>query len=438
MTVKIPKNSRRSFLTKTGLMLFLLCPLLFSCKSPPEFSDQLENGWCEFTMSRGNTAEGLGMADYNAGYNGFTAAVKPGEKIIVHGKFPHCRYASFTIYDQDFMFADKLTDAELAPVSGKNPFLPGVERSGDIGEYEIQILMEKPPAGKRPVNTLYAGVTNQGKPNKFMIFAYRAYLADKGYGFRDNHPLAVYGGVEPPKYKIIDKNGNACCTGKETMKKGFSRTQLSIMWANRSKLLNPGKIIGKAESPPRWGNNASSETQRANTYVPNDDTAYIAAPISNKLGELLVLRWKPAITPEQTYPGKPFPQDYDMRYWSLSFVYMDRSRVLVAYSEKTLADIDVPVLPDGSRQVVIGLGGIARPEAVPKNQWVSLQMKEGLIAMRNILITPGYSGDFFKLPPGKIAPDYDKYTPGGVYCSAQEFAQNPDIGLERGKLLKQK
>jgi hypothetical protein len=422
-----------------ALGIFSIClafAFLGSCKKAVEISGPPSQTWCDFPMSRGNTAEGLGMSDFNAGYNGFIAPVKPGEKVIVRGRFPHARYVSFTIYDQDFMFADKLSDFELVPVSGNNPFLPGVERNNDAGEFEIQVLMEKPPVGKRPANTLYAGTTNKGKPNKLFFLGYRVYLADKGYGFKDNNPLAAYGGVNPPKFQIIDQNGNAYCPDKSTMKKNAGRSALSILLANLGKLLNPSSVTGKPESPPVWLNNASADTQRANTYVGNDDTAYLALPVSNKFGELLVLRWKAAITPEQTFDGKPFPANYDMRYWSLSFNYIDHSRPLVIYAEKSIADINAPQLPDGTRQLVIGFGGIARPASVPQDQWVSVKFKEGMIIMRNILIQPGYAGDFFKLPAGKIPATYDKFTPGGVYCSAQEFAQNPDIGLTREKLLK--
>jgi len=411
-----------------------LLVLSHSCGKTVEFSGPPDKTWCEFSMARGNTAEGLGMSDWNAGYNGFVAPVRRGEKVIVRGKFPHARYASFTVYDQDFMFADKLTDEELGAVSGVNPFLPGVDRSR-TGEFEIQILMDARPAGKRPVNTLYAGLSNKGKPNKLFVFGYRVYLADKGYGFRDQHPLAATGGVEPPRFQIIDRNGNAYCPDRATVRRYFSRTQMSIMWSNRGKLFRPFKGMGRPESPPAWFNNASAETQRANTYVGNDDTAYIAALVSNKLGEILVLRFKPPLTPEQTYLGRPFPESYDMRYWSIAFAYIDHSRPLVVYSEKTVTDVDAPRLPDGSWQVVVGLGGIARPSSVPAGQWVSLNMKEGILIMRNILIRPEYSGDFFKLPPGRISAEFDRYTPGGVYCSAREFAQNPDIGLQRPGLV---
>jgi len=430
-------------------LFFAVLGLALGCKKNIEVAGPSE-GWCAFPVSRGNTAEGLrspaflkklatsGLLDLNAGYNGFIAPVKNGEKILVRGEFPHARYVSFTIYDQDFMFVDKLSDRDLVPVSGKNPFLPGVDRSGKTGEFELTILMDRPPSGPRPANTLYAGVNHQGGTNKLLIFVYRVYLADRGLGYRDGNAMAAYGGVNPPCFQIMASDGHSYCPDPQKLRAQVARTELSIISANLGTILNPRKAFGKPESPPIWLNNASTETKRESTFVLNDDTAYLVLPVSAQFGDLLVLRWNPPRTPQETYTGQPFPPDYDLRYWSITFAYLDHSRPLLVYTESTVADIDVPTLPDGTRQLVIGLGGIARPASVPAAQWHSFKHKQGYLFMRNIMIQPDYPGNFFKLPPGKISMAYDKYTPGGVYCSAAEFAKNPDLGLTRGKLLKLK
>ncbi|HUT54927.1 MAG TPA: hypothetical protein VM658_16170 [bacterium] len=33
------------------------------------------------------------------------------------------------------------------------------------------------------------------------------------------------------------------------------------------------------------------------------------------------------------------------------------------------------------------------------------------------------------MPPGPVTGQNARFTPGGVYCSVQEFESNPDIGL---------
>jgi len=412
--------------------------LAAACKMSVQPAEEAGDGWCRMPLAAGDTATVLGAIDYNAGYNGLIAPVRKGERLVVHGRFPHARYASFMVYDEKLMAVDGLTDLDLVPVSGVNPFLPGADRSGqNLGEFEVQVRMEAAPAGQRPVNTLYAGLSHAGKPNHLMALAYRVYLPDQGLGFRDHHPLAVTGGVEAPRFKIFRGDGSSYCPNPLASRVRFGRLMLSILRANHDKLKDPARMLGEPHSPPVWLNNASFETQRQSTYVVNDDTRYLATPVSIKFGELLVLRWKAARTPEGTYLGRPFLADPEMRYWSISFNYLDPGRPLKVYGEKTVADVDAPTLPDGSRQIVIGFGGIPRPAAVPVEQWVSVRHAEGFLIMRNIRITPGYAGDFAKLAPGPIPLESDRFTPGGVYCSAAEFAHNPDLALGREQLLKQ-
>ncbi len=410
----------------------------FSCSKMPGMEGGMTgDGWCSVTLAAGNTATGLGPQDMNTGYLGFTTPARKGERVVYRGKFPHCRYSSIVIYDEYLMPIDSMRDYEIVPKSGVNPFIPGTDRRHEeLGEFEVQVLMEPPPDGNRPPNTLYAGRTRDGKRNDTMIFGFRVYLQDEGYGFEDGHPLAVYGGVEPPTYRLYDAEGNPCCPGRRLTRcksyKAFART----IWRSRKMIADPGRGAGELRNPPVWYNSASRESQRDLEWVPNDDTNYIMLRISKEFGELLVLRWRAARTPMETYNGKPFPEDVDMRYWSLSFAVMDRSRVDMIYTEKTVADIHVPTLPDGSRQIVIGFGGMDRPGAVPPEQWVGLEMEQGIIIMRNILVDPDYPGLFWNMPAGDIPPEYDGYTPGGVYCSVEDFERNPDIGLKKKELLK--
>ncbi len=102
----------------------------------------------------------------------------------------------------------------------------------------------------------------------------------------------------------------------------------SILAANADKLRDPVKFLGEPQNPPIWINNASRSGRADQNYIPNEETAYIAMPFSKKYGELLVLRWKSAITPELTHVGHPFSENYDMRYWSLTFAYVDKKKEL--------------------------------------------------------------------------------------------------------------
>jgi len=436
------KNKSINSLTKMTYILWIIIIfiLLGGCRKEITLSSKVSEGYCEWGIPNQSTKL-LGPMDYNANYTGIIFSTRRAEKILIQGNFPHSRYASFMLYDQNLMPIDKLTDIEIVPRSGVNPFQPGIERAREtLGEFELQVLMEPIPVGKKPPNTLYAGLTYDGKPNSRALLAYRVYLPDKGYGQIDNHPWAYFGGVNPPSFQIIDKQGNHICPKKFQTKINFLRMVLASLKINQEITSNPFKLVGQPQNPPVWINLGSEQSQEvsSSSLVPNLDTAYLATAVSNKFGELLVLRWVAPQTPAQTFFGKPFPEKYDLRYWSITFCYQDPKQPLGVYSEfgKTITDINVPMLPDGSRQIIIGLGAIPKPDFIPEDQWLSVEHKEGILVMRNILISPNYPGDFRKMPPGTITPENDKFTPGGVYCTIKELANNPDIGLTREKLIK--
>jgi hypothetical protein len=406
------------------LILPGLLSALAGCPKNPT-ADQPANagGWCIPGFGVGNTSKNLGPADFNAAYNGFIAPLKDGQRILFRAHFPHARYASIVAYDEDFMPVDAIKDYDLVPLTGVNPFIAGTPRDQpEIGEFELTILPEAPPAGARAPNTVYAGRNHQGGRNRTVVLAYRVYLADQGMGFRDHNPLALYGGVEGPRFKIVGPDGAASCPRPLEMRSRMVKVMLSILSANRELLLHPERANGNARNPPVWTNIYSRDDRRGNTFVPNDDTVYLNAPISSRYGELLVLHWRAPRTPQATFTGAPLAKDVDMRYWSLSFSYTDRSQPTVVASEKTVADVDVPTLPDGTRQIVIGFGGMERPAAVPPEQWVGVKFKDGAIVMRNILVTPGYEGDFGAAPAGPLTGPWEKFTPGGVYYSVKDFA----------------
>jgi len=108
------------------------------------------------------------------------------------------------------MLIDSIADYQIKPKKGINPFLAGVKRDSDwLGEFELKILMEAPPKGKRPPNTLYAGFSQKGKRNRFFILGYRIYLQDARYQSKKSSvPL---GGVSAPQFVIYNQKGKPYC-----------------------------------------------------------------------------------------------------------------------------------------------------------------------------------------------------------------------------------
>lgn len=416
-----------------ALAIGIAALLLSSCfPKAPSRPDRGEGcGWD--VAAEGSKAAIFGPNDFHAGYMSYLAPVKPGGRVVIRSQFPHCRYISFVLYDQDMMVADSLPDYTIVPAKGVNPFLPGADRSGKwLGEYELQVLMEDPPPKEqRKPNTLYAGKAASGKQNRSVILAYRVYLPDQGYGYEDANPLAVYGGVEPGMIQLYAPDAKPECVSSLENRAIYSRMAMTALKRNLKELNNPAAIMGEAKNPLVWLNAASRDNSRQSGIIPNEETQYVISAFQSDLGPLLVLRWNAAVTPEQTWRSEPFPEDHDMRYWSLSFAAFKKGEGIGIVTEKTVADVEVPHLADGSRELVIGFNNMPRPESVPPEMWVGLSMSRGLIIMRNIQVRESYPGNFALMPAGPVTSENARFTPGGVYCSAQELESNPDIGLSR-------
>jgi len=432
MSTKKWSFSRRDDL-KTAVfavtVIILLSASIYSCRKHVDLSEG-EDCSCNYMTAPGPESNNLGPGDFNANYHGFSARMKPGEKMVMKSQFPHARYISINVYDENLRPIDAIKDYEIVPSKGANPFVPGTDRSDDyLGEFEITVLMEGPPEGERAPNTLYAGLNNEGKPNKAAFLGYRVYLVDKGLSYRDGHPRGAYGGVPSFRVMAYDKDGQPYCPSKLISKITYYRGATSVLSAFLKQSKGENNERGEPQSPPVWHNQYSREGRDENLVVGNDDTIYISTSVSNEFGELLVLDWPAPETPEASYTGAPIKEDVDMRYWSLAFAYRDPSYFAGFPTETSLSDVDVPRMPGGNSRLVIGFGGIERPHFVPEDQWVGLDMEKGIIIMRNIMVDPDYEGDFGKLPRGRITGDMARYTPGGAYCSVEELRKNPEAGI---------
>ena len=54
-----------------------------------------------------------------------------------------------------------------------------------------------------------------------------------------------------------------------------------------------------------------------------------------------------------------------------------------------------------------------------------MQLREGSILFRQILVDPRYAGDVGKLPKGVVPDEYRRYVPGGVYRTREQLEKRP-------------
>jgi hypothetical protein len=383
---------------------------------------------CAWSFIGGNTD--LGLSDRNATYYFHWGEAKPGEKLVFKAQFPHARYMSLVVYDQKGLIIDSLGDVDIVPAKGVNPFRPKTRRDKrNLGDFQIEIKAEAAPSTNRTPNTLYVGTTRDGKPNGLFLLAYRLYVPDKRFSLSVKHPLAVSGGVPNPELVYFNAQNQPYCQENERIQELRRLNADTVVSQTEGKTSIPGAT--EDLNPPFWSH-TSREARRDLALGPNDDTIYAAAQISSRFGELLVFRWRAGKSPVETYDGKTFakPDKYDLRYWSLSFSYKHPTEKSWGgvRTEKTVADFDIPVLPDGTRQIVIGFNGMQRPDAVPPEQWVGLQMSQGSVLVRYVLPNLKWEGDLGKYPKDVFPDNSQQFVPGGVYCSVKEFSANPNIG----------
>jgi hypothetical protein len=123
-----------------------------------------------------------------------TDSIPAGGRIVLHGRFPHARFFSFTITSPALQLRNYLYDDNIKPDRGStNPFLPGADRNAQRRSYTVTIVDQPDPGpGHRSPNTLYAGVA--GQVSAPFVLGERVYLPDRGRDFTGGagDPTASY------------------------------------------------------------------------------------------------------------------------------------------------------------------------------------------------------------------------------------------------------
>src|SRR3954453_18287604 len=126
-----------------ALFVILLAALALAAPAHAQATLPSDCAWpVRSNADRGNVA----YPDESAQYWVSAFAGAPGTHLEIHGQFPHARYMSVHAYEGSIP-VDKLTDFELRPESGVNPFVPGADRTRP-GSYPLRVVAEAPPAAR--------------------------------------------------------------------------------------------------------------------------------------------------------------------------------------------------------------------------------------------------------------------------------------------------
>ena len=137
------------------------------------------SGTCFWGTAYTQQTRNIIWPESHTGYPISLDTIPAGGKIVLHGRFPHARFFSFTASSALLQIRHHLYDVDIKPDKGSvNPFLPGADRSAKHRAYTVTIVDQPDPGeGHRKTNVLYAGAAGQaGAP--FQV-AERVYLPDQ-------------------------------------------------------------------------------------------------------------------------------------------------------------------------------------------------------------------------------------------------------------------
>jgi hypothetical protein len=335
-------------------------------------------------------------ADLDASYWITSFLAIPGTTLTLSGTFPHARYMSISAYNTgNASIEPHLYDAEIAPETpGTNPFQTSVP-SGTTGTYQVQIVAQSP--GTSAPNTLSVGTNND-----LVYVMYRVYDSDD--------PSDPTGGAGVPEAQSTSALGVttplAGCVAPSTTPSTLPAGLGSLVPILGSLLLPPA-----TSGEPIW-------TPETVTRLPDPDTGYMGAAITQTPGQVVVFRAQMPTYPDTNAGTPPWQPGVDARYWSIC----EYERTALA-AAGCVADDDAVESAAGVATFVV-----STPQDQPPNATAAAGVNwlpwgdatNGLIVYRQILATFPQSieatSESASLPAAMGA-----YYPQIAYCSVAEF-----------------
>ncbi len=346
-----------------------------------------------YVLNRNNALTNQAGIDANNAYYSANFAMPPHSKIILHGRFPHARFYSFTTYGTVDGTAGVATswmfDHEIKPDPGsQNPFQPGVRRDVRRRNFTLTISSEVKPNNPEP-NTLYAGAEGETDQVQDVNVTMRIYVPDRLY-LPVTPTSNLMGGVAPPSHTIVLANGKTY-TGKAMCKvvdsdpgalSGPTFFSSGIPNGLYRTLRDLGPVGHPATRVPEWQKyyNATQilkplfqqtpfaflipkfyNENPAEAFFPSPANTYLIAYIDRRLGpatgghNVFVMHFKLPTTPK-TYCGNPGPNDngtVQVRYESLCVYTSPAIATNLQVFGKCLSD--QTMLPDRSQMVTLVL-----------------------------------------------------------------------------------
>ncbi len=339
-----------------------------------------------------------------------------GDDLVLRlkGKFPHARYMSFHLYDGNtgrlVTGRSSFKDLQLAPDQGSsNPFVAGVDREVSDRDYGLIIA----PEGA----VVEAGTNVLRIPDnvRYPLFIYRVYRADDQY--------AHDGGVALPQVLAYSAGDGqpvtSCPEPVMPVSEGLDPTKRPD-----TRLYYSPQIHAYSKHPEYSG------------LLPNSHNYYGQTGVTRDLGEVALLRFKAATTPDTAGDGGSFSHKEDLRYWSLCI-----SGDVFTNTSSCLWDDVVVKDEDGYVKVAIGPDTDAFRAAASAKGYNPMAWGYHLrhvVYHRHMQNDSGFKNSYKDVPHIDFSKPLNEqwadryigdYAFTGFYCSEKEFVSG-DCGFE--------
>ncbi len=397
--------------------------------------------WTDRGAARLDTdpAKNYAFPDTGAVYWSAKFTMPPGSRLVLRGRFAHARYQSLNSYaDATNAPIDALDDVGTRPDHGSvNPYVAGMRRDRARRSYTVTVL-DRPPPGERPANTLYAGAP--GETVQELI--YRVYVPDS-FTRRD---LTGGVGLPKPRLRLADgsvQTGRRACRTLRVVSGQLSLTTLPR--ALYESLRNPPGVppTFPAEPTPAFRSyyntafaiacgyqgQCSGSPVRTGGQYSNVDNTYVSALVSRGFpaGPVLVLRGRMPTTP-RTGRSVRRMRTGQLRYWSMC----QNESLYTTRGAGCVYDDEVP-LDRHRRYTIVTSRRADRPRNARRRCGVAFipwpaagdgdgNRDDGLLLVRNMLPAPGFRRAVQRTrTPGDERAVLGPYYPRGTYTTTAAF-----------------
>jgi hypothetical protein len=263
---------------------------------------------CGWPVKADSDVVNIAWPDQSAEYWAAPFYAAPGSAMTIRAQFPLARYMSFHLYEGS-MPVDAVSDHQLQPATGANPYLPGAPRVMG-GSYVLHVVYGQRPQNPAP-NTLYAASLN-GEPNVSGLILYRLYLPQ----------LDATGGVPLPQIDYTSATGPspAPCPDTSAVDNGavnqlIRDSSLPTEWPSQLPTTSAAPSWGLSRSGASATTAGPASVRTGNPFFANFDNVYLSLTAFRDRGAVVAFRAK-APTFANTSLARVMPSA-QVRYWSI-------------------------------------------------------------------------------------------------------------------------